>query len=192
MRKRSRHADDTLEVEASPARPAQSVAAPPTPKFGTQSTFVETLVLETPPRNSQPAEPAVGQAWSSTAVAGSPPAVGMDVSENLLAHIVNMANTAEMPAAATIEQKKHHPKKKVREKVLRQSGRAKRENLFYLLRCRKSSYVQWKQRSTGTAQNRLNQPLCRSPNSLQRKTEDMHPGKSKKKTWMHQLRRHLT
>ena len=48
-------------------------------------------------------DPAEAELWSSTAVSGSPPPMGIGASENLLAHIENLANTAEMPATAAIE-----------------------------------------------------------------------------------------
>ena len=109
VRKRTRAELETQEVE--PTETLQ-VASPSTPQFGTyvvEETFEDTYVVEdTPPANSRrpaPAAPAEAEFWSSTAVSGPPPPVGIGATENLLAHIENLANTAEMHATATIEKK---------------------------------------------------------------------------------------
>ena len=105
-RRRCKRTVETLTVEASPARPDESVA-PPTPTFGTQSTFEDTLVLDNTPRaNSQLpelAEPARVDDGAAAAVPGSPPPLGNCASENFLDHVEHLANTAEMPATAAIE-----------------------------------------------------------------------------------------
>ena len=123
VRKRTRAELETQEVE--PTETLQ-VPSPSTPQFGTgSSSFEDTYVVEdTPPANKRrpaPAAPAEAEVWSSTAVSGSPPPVGIGATENLLAHIENLANTAAMPATATVE-KKQVPRQKVNEKVLHQIG----------------------------------------------------------------------